>query len=183
MRPYTVIAAAFALAPTIALAQSINVPTCVVTCIGTAASSTSCASSDLQCLCSSSTFLDDVTSCMVDQCSQDDLTAGLSVGEQYCAAAGVSVSLSVPGAASTAAAETSSADTSAEPTAVSSTSSRAATESAASTAKCENFGDVISSTGSAPTASATPDNGAGVTLLSRGAGAAALIAAGAALAL
>ncbi|GJN88738.1 hypothetical protein Rhopal_001704-T1 [Rhodotorula paludigena] len=59
MRPYTVIAAAFALAPTIALAQSIN------------------------CLCSSSTFLDDVTSCMVDQCSQDDLTAGISVGEQH----------------------------------------------------------------------------------------------------
>ncbi|GAA5922572.1 hypothetical protein JCM3775_005776 [Rhodotorula graminis] len=200
MRPYTVIAAALALGPALAFAQTVNVPTCVVTCIASAAGSTSCASNDIQCLCSSDTFLTDVSSCMQGECSAEELQAGAAVGEEYCAAVGVSVSLDLGSATSSAATEsaTSSVATESSSSAAAESSSSEAAEisssatsaaatssvaSAASSAASSVSSMVASATGSAPTGAASGTSGASVALVARGAGAAALIAAGAALAL
>ena len=57
-------------------------PLSVVECIGSSAISTSCATSDTQCLCSTQSFLDDVMACLQDNCSAEDQQAGLQFGMQ-----------------------------------------------------------------------------------------------------
>ncbi|GAA5932739.1 CFEM domain-containing protein [Sporobolomyces koalae] len=132
MRSFTVFAAIAALVPTV-FAQT-NVPTCVVTCIGDAAARTSCQSTDSQCLCSSQTFLEGVSACMQKSCSAEDLAFGIKFGEQYCATAGVSVTVptNVGGAIQITAAPTATVDTTSASSAISSAASSASESIAAS---------------------------------------------------
>ncbi|BGP05849.1 hypothetical protein JCM10049v2_001665 [Rhodotorula toruloides] len=193
MRPYAVIAAAVALAPALVFAQT--APSCVIQCIATAAVLTSCAATDAQCLCDSNTFIDGVSACMVTSCSPQDLATGVAFGEQFCQSVGVTVAIPSSLASRTAeatgvsSATQSSAAASATSSAVSAISSAisSASSSASAAASSAASSSAASSTaaGSAPSASTSnkPSSGASVNLLSKGAGAAALIAAGAALAL
>ncbi|GAA5989929.1 hypothetical protein JCM5350_004968 [Sporobolomyces pararoseus] len=91
MRSFTLFAAVVAVIPAI-FAQT-TVPPCVLTCIGQASALTSCQTADAQCLCSSQTFLDGVSACMIQSCSADELSIGVGFGEQYCASVGVQVSI------------------------------------------------------------------------------------------
>ncbi|GAA5916174.1 hypothetical protein JCM6882_005407 [Rhodosporidiobolus microsporus] len=184
MRPYVVIAAALAAAPMV-FAQDAQVPVCVYTCITGAAALTSCASSDTACLCGANEFLTATVSCMEQSCDSDSLAYGINFGEQYCASAGVPVTLTGGSSTASAAAseapssiasEASSVAESAASAATSAASSASASQSAASSSAAASSS---SASGSAPAASATGSGNGASTLAASSA--LALIGAGAAL--
>ncbi|GAA5978267.1 hypothetical protein JCM10908_004292 [Rhodotorula pacifica] len=191
MRPYVVIAAAVAMLPALVSAQSAP-PPCVINCIGQTAALTSCASADNQCLCSSETFIQGVSSCMVSTCSAEELATGVAFGEALCQSVGVSVSIPSSLAAETARATATSevsigSSFTVTVSSVASSASASASSAAASASSVATASSPASSTssaaGSVASPTSPPSSGSSVNLMSKGAGAAALIAAGAALAL
>lgn len=60
----------------------------VVNCIGTSTAVTSCATSDFQCLCVSSAFIDAVASCLNRDCSADEYDVGVALGTQVSSSLG-----------------------------------------------------------------------------------------------
>ncbi|GAA5830432.1 hypothetical protein JCM5353_005840 [Sporobolomyces roseus] len=155
MRSFTLLAAVAAFLPAV-FAQS-EVPVCVVTCIGEASALTSCQSADSQCLCSSPTFIDGVTACMIQSCDEQALTFGIQFGEQYCASAGVSVS--IPSALGEATATGSADQTAASSSAAQAdaTSAASAISSVASSASQSIVSSGTVSSPAAPTESTTSD--------------------------
>ncbi|KAK5187875.1 hypothetical protein LTR16_009322, partial [Cryomyces antarcticus] len=65
--------AVLAVAAVPALAQNLSsLPTCAQTCAAGGITSTGCALTDFKCICSASTFLDSVASCISTACSPAD---------------------------------------------------------------------------------------------------------------
>ncbi|GAA5966368.1 hypothetical protein JCM3765_005079 [Sporobolomyces pararoseus] len=184
MRSFTLFAAVAAVVPAI-FAQT-TVPPCVLTCIGQASALTSCQTADAQCLCSSQTFLDGVSACMIQSCSADELSIGVGFGEQYCASVGVQVSIpsslgeATETGSSSQASETSAASsssTSATPTANSSSASSAISSAASSASQS------IAASGSSGAAAASPSQTGAATSFQAGSALAFVGVVGAALVL
>ncbi|ORY45037.1 hypothetical protein BCR35DRAFT_336292 [Leucosporidium creatinivorum] len=166
VRPVSIVAAV-AFAP-LALVVAQSAPTCVVNCVGTAAAATSCATSDVQCLCVSSAFLESVASCYASDCDSEDAAVGVIFGEQYCASIGITVSIpdayassiaSLTASATDAAASASALQVSAEAAGATLTSTTSSAPSSTSAAP-SSTATVISSSASAAAASSTPASGA-----------------------
>lgn len=82
-----------------------------MSCVGTAAAATSCASADAQCLCVQPSFINQVAECYAAECTPEESAIGVIFGEQvsrvgeersrtslisteqYCASIGVTVSI------------------------------------------------------------------------------------------
>ncbi|KAI5480329.1 Extracellular membrane protein, CFEM domain protein [Pseudohyphozyma bogoriensis] len=86
--PSTILAAT-----TAATSSSSAVPTCVLACIASSTQGTSCATTDAQCLCTSSIFIDQVAQCFGASCSAADQAYGDQYGAEYCATVGVTISI------------------------------------------------------------------------------------------
>ena len=61
-----------------------------------------CATSDVECLCITPSFIDQTASCLASSCSVEDAAMGISYGEQFCASIGKTIT--IPSAASSIAA-------------------------------------------------------------------------------
>ncbi|KIX07134.1 uncharacterized protein Z518_05111 [Rhinocladiella mackenziei CBS 650.93] len=70
-----------------------SLPQCAQTCALSAISSTGCAVTDAHCICSASTFLSSVASCISTACSPADQQATLTFAQQYCLSGGVTITL------------------------------------------------------------------------------------------
>ncbi|EXJ64907.1 hypothetical protein A1O7_01246, partial [Cladophialophora yegresii CBS 114405] len=70
-----------------------TLPSCAVSCATSAIGSTGCAITDAACVCSASSFLTGVQSCISTACSPTDQAATLAFAQQYCGSAGVTITL------------------------------------------------------------------------------------------
>ncbi|KAF8273554.1 hypothetical protein EI94DRAFT_1696531 [Lactarius quietus] len=75
-------------------------PACAQTCLESA-NFGSCGPTDVTCLCQETSFIVSTTQCFEANCSSSDLATADSVAQQACAAAGVTLTSSVPPASST----------------------------------------------------------------------------------
>ncbi|GAA6006337.1 hypothetical protein JCM10207_000609 [Rhodosporidiobolus poonsookiae] len=184
MRSFALLAAAAALAP-VALAQT-AIPDCVLSCLTTAATSASCSSNDISCLCQNESFISSATSCLETTCEGDDVAIGLDYGVQYCATVGISISVPNPAdvtstdPASTAASSVATTGAGASSSASAITSAVSSVLSTASTASSASSASTASAASSVSAAEASPTNGAsslaaGSILALAGAGAAAFL--------
>ncbi|KAG8687947.1 hypothetical protein FRC09_013192 [Ceratobasidium sp. 395] len=65
-----------------------QVPTCVLQCTTQAASTAGCSSvTDVNCICTSTKFLEAATTCVTSNCSQDDQLAAIQLQSQLCSQA------------------------------------------------------------------------------------------------
>ncbi|KAI0276176.1 hypothetical protein BGY98DRAFT_729290 [Russula aff. rugulosa BPL654] len=77
-------------------------PPCVLACLDSSAQSASCSSTDVQCICNSDVFANDVASCVVSNCSTTDAAAAVGFFNALCSGdISSSVSLSLSGTPST----------------------------------------------------------------------------------
>ncbi|EIM87111.1 uncharacterized protein STEHIDRAFT_120844 [Stereum hirsutum FP-91666 SS1] len=133
-----VLASAVASASASRLFPRQSYPSCALPCLASA-DFAGCDSSDLTCLCNSSTFVDSTTECIAGACSGDDLTQADNAAVSECEAVGVTLT-STPASSSTAAASSSaagsaSASTTSGSSSASSTSTAAASTSSSSSAR------------------------------------------------
>ncbi|OAP59136.1 hypothetical protein AYL99_06434 [Fonsecaea erecta] len=70
-----------------------GLPACAVTCAVNAISSTGCSATDAACVCTATSFLSGVYTCISGACNATDIAATLQFAEQYCGSAGVSITL------------------------------------------------------------------------------------------
>jgi len=92
----------------LALSQSLaGLPACAETCALNSITATGCAVTDTHCICTATSFLSGVASCITTACSPADQAATLKFAQSYCLSANVTITL--PG--SSAAPATSAAST------------------------------------------------------------------------
>ncbi|KAF8607390.1 hypothetical protein BDV93DRAFT_520269 [Ceratobasidium sp. AG-I] len=109
-------------------------PSCAMDCI-TRADTGTCDATDNTCLCNSPAFVDSTYSCIASTCTGEDLQTAVDGAKALCAAAGVSLTQTLPAATESAtevASETASAEPSSTEPAASGSASASATGSAAS---------------------------------------------------
>jgi len=107
---------ALAFAPLIR-AQIAGLPTCAESCALNAISSTGCAVTDFHCICTASSFLAGVESCISTACSAADQEATLQYAEQLCGSVGVTITPpSAPATSAPAAASSPASSVAASPT-------------------------------------------------------------------
>ncbi|KAH8990730.1 hypothetical protein EDB92DRAFT_1862908 [Lactarius akahatsu] len=114
--------------------QTSPYPQCALDCLAVADLG-SCLAGEVECLCKNNTFIVSTTQCFEAKCSASDLATSESIAQQSCAAAGVTLTSSIPPATSTAtspATKPSSTSSSSSPSPSASTSSNS--NSAASNA-------------------------------------------------
>ncbi|PTB45546.1 hypothetical protein M441DRAFT_65206 [Trichoderma asperellum CBS 433.97] len=76
------------------LAQSLSgLPTCAATCALNAVGATGCAATDASCICMAASFLASIQTCISSACNASDQAATLSFAQQFCASAGVTITL------------------------------------------------------------------------------------------
>ncbi|KIW72544.1 hypothetical protein PV04_00729 [Phialophora macrospora] len=107
-----------------------SLPSCAVTCALNAIGATGCAATDAACVCSATTFLTSVQSCISTACNATDQAATLAFAQQYCGSAGITITLPTASASAPAAGPTS---TSSPTTAPASTPATTTSSSAVST--------------------------------------------------
>ncbi|KAM0792253.1 hypothetical protein ACM66B_004947 [Microbotryomycetes sp. NB124-2] len=97
LAPVVVLSVAATASPPVGLPLSLvsrqAAPSCVIQCIGTSATVTSCSSADAQCLCMSERFVTTVAQCFSTSCSPQEQAAGIQFGEQLCEASGHAVTI------------------------------------------------------------------------------------------
>ncbi|GAA5830111.1 hypothetical protein JCM3766R1_002789 [Sporobolomyces carnicolor] len=142
MRSFTTLAVAVSAFLPAILAQA-TVPACVLTCIGSSSALTSCQTADAQCLCSSQTFIDGVSACMIQSCSSEELEVGVGFGQQYCASVGVTVS--IPTSLDNGGQETSASSSSAASATTTQVSTTTPGSSSSATADATSASSVVSS--------------------------------------
>ncbi|KAJ9602542.1 hypothetical protein H2200_013085 [Cladophialophora chaetospira] len=92
-----------------AAAQDLSqLPSCAVTCALNAIGATGCQATDAKCVCSATSFLSSVQTCISTACNATDQAATLAFAQQYCGSAGITITLpsasaSAPPAASSSA--------------------------------------------------------------------------------
>jgi len=86
----------------LASAQSLaGLPSCAISCATNAIGATGCAVTDAHCICTASSFLSGVATCIQGACSPADQQATLQFAQSFCGNAGVTITL--PSAAATSA--------------------------------------------------------------------------------
>ncbi|KAF5391000.1 hypothetical protein D9757_003973 [Collybiopsis confluens] len=108
--------------------QQLSLPSCALTCLSSAITSSGCDTTDEKCLCTSSTFINSTSSCITKSCSDTDAATALKGAADLCAS--VSVTLDTSSIAASVTSPASSASTSATTTAAPSASSTASSDSA-----------------------------------------------------
>ncbi|KAK7903674.1 hypothetical protein LTR67_001694 [Exophiala xenobiotica] len=97
-----------------AAAQDLSsLPSCAVSCATNAIGSTGCALTDAHCICTASTFLSGVESCISTACSPADQQATLQFAVSFCGSAGVTITLPTASATASSAMSTMPASSSA----------------------------------------------------------------------
>ncbi|KAH7205827.1 uncharacterized protein BKA55DRAFT_459692, partial [Fusarium redolens] len=76
-----------------ALGQTIGLPACAETCVLNGIGASGCATTDAGCICISPSFLASVEACISTDCDALDQAATLSFATQFCAQAGVTISV------------------------------------------------------------------------------------------
>ncbi|EPS36491.1 hypothetical protein H072_10042 [Dactylellina haptotyla CBS 200.50] len=89
----------------LAAAQLDQIPTCALTCAISSIGASGCAQTDIACVCSASSFLSGILTCIQGTCTAAEIQKTLGAAQVLCAGAGVTIT--VPGATSTTAAPTS----------------------------------------------------------------------------
>ncbi|KAF8860656.1 hypothetical protein BDZ45DRAFT_800598 [Acephala macrosclerotiorum] len=75
------------------LAQNLTgLPACAVTCFDDNFANSSCADTDVACLCADTTFYADVEVCVIEDCDSADVSTTLTWATNQCAAVGVPLS-------------------------------------------------------------------------------------------
>jgi len=83
---------------TLAVSQSLSgLPTCAETCALNSIAATGCAVTDTHCICTATSFLSGVATCITTACSPADQAATLQFAQSYCLSANVTITL--PGSA------------------------------------------------------------------------------------
>ncbi|KIW12384.1 hypothetical protein PV08_09661 [Exophiala spinifera] len=83
----------FALVNLAATQDLSSLPPCALTCATGAIGSTGCALTDVKCICTATTFLSGVETCIQGACDQADQQATLQFAVQFCASANVTIPL------------------------------------------------------------------------------------------
>ncbi|KAH8127469.1 hypothetical protein LI328DRAFT_130418, partial [Trichoderma asperelloides] len=74
------------------LAQSLpGLPTCAQMCALEATEATGCAVTDAKCICTGTSFMSVIASCISAACNASDQEATFSFAQQFCASAGVTI--------------------------------------------------------------------------------------------
>ncbi|GAO50396.1 hypothetical protein G7K_4522-t1 [Saitoella complicata NRRL Y-17804] len=109
----------------IASAQSTDsIPACAVSCLTSLATSSGCSLTDFNCLCSSTSFVDSLTTCVTGACSATDQQTTFAYAENLCSSVGVTLpSLSALQASASAASSTGTSPATTSSTATSTSSS------------------------------------------------------------
>jgi len=120
MKASTIIAVATTLTASFVSAQLGNIPQCALSCALTSLQSTSCAPTDIKCICQATGFVAALTPCVEKACTAAELQQTITAAEGLCSSAGVSLSIPPVAASSTSASsEASSASIAPTTTAVS----------------------------------------------------------------
>jgi len=91
----------------LAAAQDLSsLPSCAVTCAINAIGATGCATTDAKCICTATSFLSGVQTCISTACNATDQAATLAFAQQFCGSAGVTITLPTAAASSPAAGPT-----------------------------------------------------------------------------
>ncbi|KAF3940832.1 hypothetical protein ABW19_dt0204409 [Dactylella cylindrospora] len=98
----------------LAAAQLDALPTCSLTCAISAIGTSGCAQTDIACICSASTFLTGIYTCIQGACTPAEIEQTLGAAQVLCASAGVTITL--PGSEPTTTSETPSSTAEPEPT-------------------------------------------------------------------
>ncbi|PQE03446.1 CFEM domain-containing protein [Rutstroemia sp. NJR-2017a BBW] len=174
----------FILAVTAALASLTSaqdgLPSCAKTCTNKFTSTGGgniggCKSLDIQCICSSPTFLSDIACCLTDQCNAADQATAVQFAQNICKTSGVTnlpsavtcASSAAPSSSSSAASDSSSAATGATTTATTASGSSSSPAASGGSASSAVAGSATSKTGgsstssSASAATAAPSSNAG----------------------
>ncbi|KAK9353750.1 hypothetical protein V1523DRAFT_449046 [Lipomyces doorenjongii] len=122
------------LAAIAALVSAQTPPSCASSCITNSMSSSGCQSANIQCLCTSQSYIDAVTSCVESSCASSDFGAALSYAQSLCAGAGVTLSIDTATLSAAAEASDASSGSASTSTEVSTTASESASAAASSTA-------------------------------------------------
>jgi len=104
MRLFAVVAVGLLGLFNLGAAQNLSdLPACAESCAASAIGSTGCSITDAHCICTASSFLAGVESCIVTACNATDQEATLQFAEQFCLSGGVTITLpsSLPAASST----------------------------------------------------------------------------------
>ncbi|PKY04027.1 hypothetical protein P168DRAFT_290157 [Aspergillus campestris IBT 28561] len=134
-----------------AAAQGMNgLPDCAKEC-ATGSIPDTCSMIDIKCICSTKSFLTDISCCVATKCSEDKQKETIEFAHKICSGAGVN---DLPQSASCASESSTSTKTSSESTTQSATSTGVTGASSPSATDAEG-----SSTDSLPTASKSPDSG------------------------
>ncbi|KAK5050748.1 hypothetical protein LTR84_003307 [Exophiala bonariae] len=75
-----------------------TLPACAVTCALNAIGATGCSATDAHCVCSATSFLTTVQTCIGTACNATDVAATLAFAQQYCLSGGVTITLPTGGA-------------------------------------------------------------------------------------
>ncbi|KAN0139193.1 hypothetical protein V8E53_002694 [Lactarius tabidus] len=108
-------------------------PVCAQPCIANADLG-SCLAGEIACLCKESSFIVATTQCITANCTGSDLQTALQIAQESCAAAGVTLTSSIPGASSTSPGASSATSPSSTSSAKPSSSTSASPNGAASNA-------------------------------------------------
>ncbi|KAG9097064.1 hypothetical protein FRC07_010841 [Ceratobasidium sp. 392] len=133
-----------------------SMPACAMQCIMTADTG-SCDATDNTCLCKSDPFIQATYKCISSTCQGDDLASANDAARALCAAAGVTLTQSDPGATETGAPESTPAETSAAETSAAAPtgSAPAGSSSALATGSSPATGSASHTSAAAPTTRAT----------------------------
>ncbi|KAK4937071.1 hypothetical protein LTR10_022194 [Elasticomyces elasticus] len=102
MRYITLISAGLFALFNVAASQDLSgLPSCAVNCAVGAIGTTGCALTDVHCICTATTFLSGVETCIQGACNATDQQATIQFAEQFCLSGNVTIT--VPAAAGTAA--------------------------------------------------------------------------------
>ncbi|KAL5526197.1 hypothetical protein ACEPAG_7536 [Sanghuangporus baumii] len=131
---------------------------CVLTCVGQASSSAGCSGiTDIQCLCTSTTFQSAAAACLQSNCTAADLAAGQALQQQECASVRniVSSASSLTGTAASSLSSASSAASSAASSVSSAATSALSSISSVVSSRTSSIGSVLSSATNAASSAAS----------------------------
>ncbi|RVD81897.1 uncharacterized protein DFL_009744 [Arthrobotrys flagrans] len=142
-----------------AQAQDSVLPTCAQPCVSVGLGQTSCLQIDVKCLCQSSGYIDTVTTCVRNLCSESDRERAFDYSKDICSSVGIDVS--IPGVSSTNTSSVVSATGAAEPTATNTDASSTSSAGSASrtqppSSTTETSAAAGNQSGSGPTDTSTP---------------------------
>ncbi|TEY82953.1 hypothetical protein BOTCAL_0026g00160 [Botryotinia calthae] len=135
-----------------------GLPTCAQSCVTqytTGSQIAGCASLDIACICSNSSFLNGIACCLADACDTEDEQTAVTYAQNLCRTSGVTNLPSVVSCASSASSTSSSAASSA-------TGAAGTTTSGSSTASRTGTSSSNTATGSSTSASASATSNAGL---------------------